>query len=233
MYLFENCALRDRTKPYGRLLKLRIADQQMSEPKVIAKGLDANCHQVRVIDDLVCVIDSANQAVLRFDSNGAAIDEKRPFPPAETSDTSGAYLHLNSLARIDGRVALLLHNGKALPARPSEIAWLDEHWEVEQRTILAGYSCHDLTQVPDGETWYAASLSGEIAALGGRRIKVSDHLMTRGIAFAADRVAVGVSSFGPRQLRDRLGGALVIFDRQFRKLGEVPLDGPPTDLIAL
>ena len=233
LYLFENCALRERRKSMGRLLRLRIAGDRLVEPQVLAKGLDANCHQVRLIDGAVCLVDSVNQTVLRFTREGALIDQRRLLPPAETSDTSGAYVHANSIAQIGDRLAVMLHNGKAKPERPSEIAWLDRDWQVAERTALAGQCCHDLIEDGTGGVWYCASMSGEIAALDGRRVRVSKRLMTRGLAFHRDGVVVGVSSFGPRQLRDGLGGGLVLLDREFRQVGQIALDGPPTDIVVL
>lgn len=233
LYLFENCGLRDRSSALGRLLKLRIAEGRLTDPQVLASGLDANCHQVRVIDELVCLVDTANQAVLRFDAEGRQIDTRQLFQPADIQDTSGAYLHINSIARIDGRLAVLLHNGKTRPARPSEIAWLDQHWSVAERMPLQGHACHDLATDPAGSTWFCASMSGEIASLDGRRVTIDPELMTRGIAFAKDRIAVGVSIFGPREARDGLRGAVVMLDHEFRVCERVELDGPPTDLVSL
>ena len=233
LYLFENCALRERRKPLGRLLRLRIAGDRLVEPQVLAKGLDANCHQVRVIDGMVCLVDSVNQTVLRFSAEGGPVDARRLFPPAETSDTSGGYVHANSSAQIEGRVAVMLHNGKSRPERPSEIAWLDQDWQIAERMALAGHSCHDLVEDGVGGVWYCASMSGEIAALDGRRVQVSDRLMTRGLAYGPDGIAVGVSSFGPRQLRDSLGGGLVLLDRRFQQVGQIALAGPPTDIVVL
>lgn len=233
LYLFENCALREREKPLGRLLHLRISGSRMIDARVLAKGLDANCHQVRILDDLIYVVDTANQRLLRFARNGAAFDRRQLFPHAEPTDQSGAYLHINSVAKIAERIAVLLHNGKARPERSSEIAWFDADWSLSGREPIAGFGCHDLTTDPDGSTWYCASMSGEIAALDGRRVKVSDGLMTRGLAFAQGQIAVGVSSFGERQVRDGMGGAVVFLDAAFRQIGKVALDGPPTDIVAL
>ncbi|MFM5949987.1 MAG: hypothetical protein ACKOPM_12310 [Novosphingobium sp.] len=233
LYLFENCGLRDRRSALGRLLKLRIAGGRLVEPKVLAKGLDANCHQVRVIDGLVCLVDTANQAVLRFDTEGRLVDRRQLFPSADIQDTSGAYLHINSIARIGGRLAVLLHNGKVNPPRPSEIAWLDEDWRVAERMQLQGHACHDLATDPAGQTWYCASMSGEIASLDGRRATVDAERMARGIAFSGDHIAVGVSIFGPREARDGLRGALVILGPDLIPCERIELDGPPTDLVAL
>lgn len=233
LFLFENCGRRDRKAGLGRLIRLRIARQRLADPQVLAKGLDANCHQVRVIDGLVCVVDTADQSILRFTMDGAPVGRHQLFPAAAPGDSSGAYRHINSVARLGGRLAVLLHNGKIQPERPSEIAWLDDDWRVTGREVLVGQSCHDLVEAADGAIWYSASMSGEIAALDGRRVKISDRLMTRALALAEDGIAVGISTFGPRQLRDSMGGGLVMLDPQFRQIGQIALDGPPTDIVQL
>jgi hypothetical protein len=233
LYLFENGGRTDRSANLGRLLRLHIADGQLIRPQVLAKGLDGNCHQVRVVDGLVCVVDTANQQILRFASDGRPVDVKRPFLPAPADDRSGAYLHLNSIARIGGRLALLLHNGKALPAKPSELAWLDDDWNVIERVPLAGHKCHDIAEDAAGVIWNAASMSGEIMASDGRRGLVSDSLMTRGIAFSGDAIAVGLSVFSARQQRDGLSGGVAILDQQLALRELLDLPGSPTDILAL
>jgi hypothetical protein len=233
LYLFENCAQRDRTKALGRLIKLSIVDNQLSEPVVIAKGLDANCHQIRVIDKLLCVVDTANQAALRYDLSGCLVDVKRPFPIAPVADRTGAYLHINSIAKVGSRIAVLLHNGRAIPEKCSELAWLDSDWNVQERVPLDGHFCHDIVEDVDGVLWYSASKTGELMASDGRRLKVDNDRMTRGLVVSSDHIVVGLSGFGARESRDALPGSVVIFDRNFARLAEISLGGPPVDIIAI
>jgi len=232
IYSFENCGSRD-PGDLGRIVAFELAGSLLSKPRVIITGLHNNCHQIRVIDDLLCVVDTANQAIRRFDLEGAPVDVRRPFPPAEADSDRGDYLHLNSIAKIRGRVALMLHNGKARPERPSEIAWLDGEWRVEARDQLSGYRCHDIVEDELGTVWHCASMSGEIAGSNGIRVKVSDILMTRGLAITPDCVIVGTSTFGPRHVRDGLNGSVVIFDRTFARTAELALGAGPTDIVAL
>ena len=233
IYLFENCAQRDRTKALGRIIKLRLNDRKLSEPVVIAKGLDANCHQIKVIDELLCVVDTANQAVLRYDLNGCFVDAKRPFPVAPVADRSGAYLHINSIAQIGSRIAVLLHNGRAIPEKCSELAWLDSDWNVQERVTLDGHFCHDIIEDAQGIVWHSASKTGELMASDGRRLKVDHERMTRGLFVSRDYTLSGLSSFGPRERRDALAGAVIILDRNFAKLAEIILGGPPADIVAI
>lgn len=233
IFLFENCALRDRSRANGRLLRLQLSDSILSNPTILAKDLDANCHQVRVIDDLICLVDTANQAILRFTLDGKAFDTKHPFSAAPVSDRSGAYLHINAIAKVGNEIAIMLHNGKALPQKCSELAWLDSEWMLVRRVPLVGHCCHDIVEDETGAIWHSASMSGEIMASDGRRVMVDARRMTRGMAFSHDALIVGVSGFGRRENRDAIPGAVVIFNRDMDRLAEIELGGPPTDIIAI
>ena len=232
IYLFENCAHRGSAN-LGRIVRVDLAGGRLVAPTVLTVGLHRNCHQLEVIDGLICVVDSVGQAIRRFTLDGEAADVQRPFPPAGPDDTSGAYLHLNSIARVADGVVLMLHNGKAVPARPSELAWLGSDWVVRERQPLPGYGCHDIVEDEGGGLWHCASMSGEIIGPNGVRVKITDGMMTRGLAITRDDIVVGVSAFGPRQNRDQLHGGLVIFDRNLNRRSELNVPRAPTDIIAL
>lgn len=233
IYLFENCSHRGEPADMGRLVRVDVSAGRLAAPMVLARGLHRNCHQLAVIDDLICLVDTANQAILRFTMDGRAVDVQRPFPPANPDDTSGAYLHLNSIARIGERIALMLHNGKAAPEIPSELAWLDRDWKLCERHSIPGHSCHDIVEDERGVLWHSASMSGEIIGSNGARAKITGEMMTRGIAITADAMVVGMSTFGPRHIRDRLRGGLVILDRNLNRRAELAIRGAPTDIVAL
>lgn len=233
VYLFENCAMRDRTRALGRIIKITIASGTLSEPVVLVKGLAANCHQIEIIDGLLCIVDTANQAILRYKLSGIFVDIKTPFPVAPVTDLSGVYLHINSIAKIGDRIALMLHNGSALPEKCSELAWLDDGWQLCERGPLDGHNCHDIVEDETGIIWHSASNTGELMASDGRRVKITSNRMTRGLAISADAMIVGISSFGPRQNRDALPGAVVILDHALNRLAEFELDGPPADIVAI
>ena len=233
IWLFENCALRDRTAALGRVVRIELANRRLTDPAVLTTGLPANCHQLAVIDDLICVVDTANQSIRRFALDGTPVDIKRPLPAATPDDTSGAYCHMNSIAQAGGQIAVMLHNGKALPEKNSELAFLDADWKIGERRPLGGRMCHDIVEDPQGVLWHSASASGELITSDGRRVPVTDTLMTRGIAFACDLMLVGVTTFGARQIRDGLRGGVVILDRTLNPRETIPIDGPPADIVAL
>lgn len=233
IYLFENCGewLRDANR--GRIVQFAWRDSQLTDPHVLVTGLHGNGHQLKMIDGFICLVDTANQRILRFDPNGRLHDIKTPFPPAPDSDTSGAYVHLNCIAKVNGRVAVMLQNGKSLVPRKSELAWLNEDWSVTQRRTLEGFKCHDIVQDDQGTLWHSASESGEIITEDGRRIRLSDSMMTRALAFAGEHMLAGLSSFGPRQDRDALRGEVAILDHAKQVVVRHELPSSPVDAIAL
>ena len=233
IYLFENCALRDRAAMLGRIVRLTICDGRLVDPVVLVKGLHPNAHQLRVIDGLLCLVDTANQQILRYRLDGTSVDVKRPFAVAPASDTSGAYLHINSITAIDGRIAIMCHNGPARPERRSEIAWLTPDWTIESREAVDGHHCHDIVVDQAGTIWYCASREGAIASRDGQRIHVSADCMTRGLCMDQTHILVGQSKFGPRQDRDRLGGVITIYDQAFHRLTDIAIASGALDFVAL
>lgn len=234
LYVFENCGHRDRDAALGRIIRFRLRGDMLDQPDVIAKGLHGNVHQLAIVGGLLCAVDTANQAIRRFALDGAPIDVQRPFPPAPATDTSGAYLHINSIAEIGGRIGLMLHNGAATPEKNSELAWLHPDWSVAERIGIAGRHCHDIVADRQGRIWYSASQSGAIVRSDGRHVQVTADLMTRGIAIGNDEMmAVGMCTFGPRHVRGTLNGGVAILDVDCRPVRTIDLPGPPADIIAL
>jgi hypothetical protein len=233
VFMFENCARRDRFRPMGRLIAVDLVDGILSNPVVLAQGLDASCHQIAMIDDLLCVLDTANQCVLRFTDRGQLVDVQRPFRPALADDTNGNYMHINAITALPDGIAILAHNEKRAPPRCSELIVLDWRWNETGREKLTDKGCHDIAHDADGLLWHCASMTGEIICSDGRRVQVTPDRMTRGLAFGDDCILVGASVFGPRSIRDVLPGSVIMLDRSFRPVAEVQLDGPPADIIAL
>ena len=233
IYLYENCGLRDRTANMGRIIRLSWEGEQLSDPRVLVTGLHGNAHQLKVINNLLCLVDTANQRIQRFTLDGTPVDIKMPLPLAPPTDTSGAYHHINSLAQVDGRVALLLHNGKAPSPRKSELVWLDQNWNVAARQVIDGYMCHDIVADRLGTLWHSASASGEVINDKGQRLKLSDSLMTRALAFCQGHLLVGLSSFGERQIRDGLAGEIAVLDPEGEEKARFEVPAGPADALTL
>lgn len=232
LLVFEACDRTSERSHKGRLVRLELSEGRIEHTQVIAKGLDNQCHQLAVIEERICVVDTANQSILRFAIDGSPIDVRQPFAAAPREDTSGLYLHLNAIAAVRGRVVLMLHNGTAIPRRPSELAWLDQDWKVERREALPGFCCHDIVEDHEGTLWHCGSRAGEIFNSAGLRRQVSSQ-MTRGFAITREGPIVGTSMFGPRQLRPDLVGSVLFLDWRLNERAEVELPAAPTDLVAL
>lgn len=233
IYLYENCGLRDRAANLGRIIRMEWDGARLADPCVLVTGLHGNAHQLKVIDGLICLVDTANQRILRFAADGRPVDSKTPLPVAPATDTSGAYHHINSLNEVDGRIALLLHNGKAPAPRKSELVWLDRDWQLVSRQFIDGYMCHDIVTDAQGVMWHSASANGELINSLGQRLKLSESLMTRALSFCQGHLLVGLSSFGERQVRDGLAGEVVVLDQQGRERARYDLPAGPADVTAL
>ena len=234
LYVFENCGHRDLGSDRGRIVRFDIAGTTLTEPSILVTGLHNNCHQLAVIDEKLCLVDTANQTIRRYALDGETVDIKRPFPVAPPSDRTGAYLHINTIARVGDRIGLVLHNGKALPEKHSEVAWLDADWSVIDRRPLPGHHCHDLVEDEAGRLWHSLSREGDVMRSDGVVVRITGDKMTRGIALRPDTMAVGISTFGPRHLRGTLNGNVVVLDRtDFRKLHDMAMPAAPADIIAI
>ena len=230
IYLFENGDDPARRSHMGRILRFRIEGDELTDETVFAEGLSNGCHQLAVIDGLLCVVDTIAQAVVRLRLDGTLADVKEPVPFSPECGGDGLHRHMNSIAKVGDRVALVLHNGDANEA--SELVWVDRDWRVVERQRLPGYHCHDILALPDGTIWHCGSLDGEVISSRGDRIKLTDR-MTRGLLATAHGFVVGTSLFGSRAVRDGLSGSIMYLDANFRKLAEIECPGAPTDLLLI
>ena len=232
IYLFEACDLPAGSSDMGRILRFHLREGRLTDFAILAEGLHNQCHQIAVIDGLLCVVDTSRQSIVRLRLDGTAFDIRQPIEVGPRQNGGGAYRHINSIASVGERVALMLHNGPVVPEEPSELVWLDRDWNLISRQPLPGRHCHDILPTPDGTIWHCGSLAGEIINASGARIKISER-MTRGLIAVPGGLIVGASLFGPRAERDILPGSIIYLDPSFGRLVEVECPGAPTDLLAL
>lgn len=232
LYLFEACDRPRHPTRLGRIVRLRCRDRRLSDPEILVTGLDNGCHQIAIIDDALCVLDTYNQLILRFTLVGEALGARAPFPIAPADDQTSAYVHMNSIRLVGDRIGVILHNGAARPRKPSELAWLDMDWRVVERRALAGHGCHDILPWADGETLHCGSLDGELIGPGARRIKIGDG-MTRGLAMNAGLIMIGTMPLLERASRDTATGGVVFLDHAFHRLAEIKIPGMPTVILAI
>lgn len=215
---------------HGRILHIPIEGMRLGEPRILVEGLDNRCHQLAAFDGLIHLLDTVHQTILRFTPEGTAVDPIVPFPFTRGVSPEKDYFHINSIARIGDRIAILLHNGAE--TRPSELAWFDPQWRIVGREILEGFGCHDIVAEPDGTLWHCGSMAGEIINSRGEHYKVTDRL-TRGLAVSPEGIIVGISTFGAREVRDNFTGSVFYLDRSMRHLTELHVPSAPMDLTLL
>ncbi|TKD51575.1 hypothetical protein [Sphingomonas baiyangensis] len=228
LYLFETCDPSRGPSRMGRLLQMRIDRGRLCDEQVIATGLDNQCHQLAVIGTEVCIVDTANQAIVLIAGDGSTSATLFPFG----NPVVDGYHHINSIAQADGHTLVLLHNAAGGRIGPSELAWLDRDWRVVRRETLPATGCHDIVQDEDGLLWHCASMDGALMNSAGLHCRVSAE-MTRGLAFTEEAVIVGTSQFARREGRTRIGGHVLFLDRAMQRLAQVELSGAPTEIAAL
>lgn len=229
VFVFESGDLARNHGNFGRIVRLDLAEGQVSGWSIVAQGLSSGCHQLDLIDGRLCIADTYNQCLRWFDPGGAGEGEYRPLPAAPAHDWGAGYVHVNSLLAVRDAVLLVLHNGGKATGSPSELAVLDREWRLQERIELPGRGCHNLALRPDGTVLTCASLTGEIAELGGRRVKVSE-MMTRGLSLDEGGLVVGASEFSNRLQRHEARGCVVFLDSEMQVLESLDLAGAPTEI---
>lgn len=222
---FEACDRPRHTTARGRIVRFRRVGTRIVGTQVLARGLDNGCHQIEVIHDRLCVVDTYNQRVLRYALTGGEPEILYPVPRAPANDWAGGYVHLNSLIAQGDDILLLLHNGADKTGRPSEIARLDRDWQRTGTIALEGLGCHSFALLEDGTVLSCGSFAGDLIATDGRHVPVCD-LMTRGLSVDADAIVVGGSAFADRGSRDDALGAVFFLDRAYRLLSRVDMPAP-------
>lgn len=228
IYVFEACDRPRLRTAMGRIVRLTRSGSTIVEAAVVTTGLDNDCHQIDVIDGLLIVLDTANQAILRFTPDGRAQSVVRPLPAAAHDGWADGYVHMNALIANGETILLMLHNG-GREHGPSAIAVCDRDWRLIERVVLSGFGCHNIAVLDDGTIMACGSMDGELIDTTGRRVRVS-QAMTRGLSVGNDGVVVGESPFAERAVRDTMKGAVLFLDSSYRELARVPVPGPPTDI---
>lgn len=213
----------------GRIVRFHRADTRIVSADVFATGLDNGCHQIDVIGDTLCVVDTYNQRIVRLSLDGGARQVLQPLGSAARGDWAGGYVHVNSLLASGSEILLLLHNGADTTGRASEVLRLDRAWRVLSRETLAGSGCHGLAVLEDGTLLTCGSSDGEIVTGDRVRLKVCE-MMTRGLSVDAETIAVGGTAFAARDRRDAAAGRMFLLDRAGRVIETFELPGSPTEI---
>ena len=233
---------------HGRIVRFRRDGDRIVAADIVATGLDNGCHQIDIIDDRLCVVDTYNQRILRYALEGGGPEILYPIGGAgecgrRYDDWAQGYVHMNSIVAQGDAILLLLHNGADKTDRPSEIVRLDRAWRPIDRIPLDGLGCHGLAVLDDGAVLTCGSFGGELISTDGLKIPVCD-MMTRGLSVDGGEVgenrgevgeesggiAVGGSAFADRASRDGEQGRVFFLDGRYRPLGSVAVPAPVMDI---
>lgn len=229
VFAFEACDIAGLDTALGRIVRLDRDGDRITTGAVLVRELDNGCHQIDFIGDLLHVLDSQNQRILRFAPNGDPRDAVYPLPPMRERAWSQGYAHINSLLQIGDHTLLLLHNGVSHTGRLSEVAVFDAGWREIARWPLPGGGCHNLVVLEDGTLLSCGSMAGEIIGLDGPVMRVSD-LMTRGLSVDEDSIVVGAARFSARADRHATPGTVTVLDRTWRVRSVLTVPGAPTEI---
>ena len=245
---------------HGRIVRFRRDGDRIVAADIVATGLDNGCHQIDIIDDRLCVVDTYNQRILRYALEGGGPEILYPIGAAGAGferqgsardgresengpgDWAHGYAHMNSIVAQGDHILLLLHNGADKTDRPSEIVRLDRAWRPIDRIPLDGLGCHSLAVLDGGAgldggaILTCGSFSGELISTDGLKIPVCD-MMTRGLSVdgrdvgeEGGGIAVGGSAFADRASRDGEQGRVFFLDGRYRPLGSVAVPAPVMDI---
>jgi len=229
VFVFEACDIAGLDTALGRIVRLDRDGDRITAGAVLVRGLDNGCHQIDFIGDLLHVLDTRNQRILRFAPNGDPRDAVYPLPPMRERAWSQGYAHINSLLQVGDRTLLLLHNGVSHTGRLSEVAVFDADWREIMRWPLPGGGCHNLVVLEDGTLLSCGSMAGELIDLDGPVLRVSD-LMTRGLSVDEDSIVVGAARFSARAARHATPGTVTLLDRSCRVRSVLTVPAAPTEI---
>ena len=233
IYAFEACDQPRSSLRRGRIVRISIENQSVTDAAVLVKGLDNGCHQIDFIGPQLHVVDTYNQQIVRVSESWDTKEILTPLPTCENgrwSRDDPQYVHVNSLLRVDGFNLLLLHNVSEHTGLNSQLAAYDPEWRLLWKTELQGRSCHGLALTADGSLLICDSMHGDVISADGTfRVHVSP-LITRGLAIGEDSVVVGASVFTNREDRMHATGTVTFMERNYSVRSVLSVPGAPTEI---
>ena len=134
-----------------------------------------------------------------------------PSPPYDVN-------HFNSLAIVDGRLAIVAHNFGA-----SELLEFDIRTRELTRRTPFGIQAHNIRMLQEGVPMTCSSAEGALVAQNGWRLEVGGF--PRGIARAGGQTYVGISEIAERKDRDLSEGRIAVFDPAWQHVHTISLPG--------
>lgn len=137
------------------------------------------------------------------------------YPLGKRVDGEGDVHHYNSLMFEDNLVWILAHN-----RGPSELLGFAEHDRALVQRVSLGNQAHNIWR--ENAELFTCS-SGEGRVLGYEGSSIATEQFPRGYALYKNERFVGISEIAERGQRDFSDGRILIFDRAWRRVGNVTL----------
>ena len=226
IYCFQAHDIMSTKSFKGRVIVLEVEHQKIQKAEVAIKGLDNGCHQMDFINDRLYIADTYNQRVTVFEENLKSYHHFYPLPKAKRFQYHQGYVHMNSISCYDGQIYLLLHNGWK---KQSEIIRTDFRLNIQERSSLPGFGCHDIVFLEDDSYLVCNSAFGSV--INGKNLVIEvGNMMTRGLSVDEETIAVGDSFYAIRLLRRYAPGNVYFYDRDYQFQAKLPVPAAPTDI---
>lgn len=236
IYCFQTCGDDNVGRPLrqhdgvckGRLLRLRIENNRITDVTVLLAGLDDNCHQIDFVEDNLLIVDCHNGRILKLTPSLSGYESYYPLGRMDRKVAALTY-HMNSIAgHPDGNVWVLLHNYNK---RPSEILVLNCNFEIIRRFEVSAGSAHNIVFTNDElEYLVADSYGGRIVSASGPVVE-GLTMIPRGLSLDDSTCVFGESLFETRLFRRYIPGRIHFAERRtWRVFATLELPAAPTDI---
>jgi hypothetical protein len=197
----------------------------MSAPVQLTASLSPGCHQIDVIDGRLHVADTYNNRLLVFRTDQTPLQlVGEYYPPGQLKDgrASDNYAHMNSIWRSDSDTYVLFHNETTKTGRATEIARLDDRYQIAERFQTTAANGHNIL-IYDGQFMFCDSKAGTVVC--GADVVFRCDRFTRGLSVTDHYVVVGRSDYGDRSEREQLAGGVTVLTHDFQTVLTINLPG--------
>lgn len=191
-------------KPLGTMasvLSFRFRDGKVFDLRVEASPLSEEVHQIDAWDKHLYVTDTANNRILDYKIEQGGLQFVRahyPNGPIKNGRKSANYSHINSIFKSDGHVYLMYHNLTEKTGQHSQIAVLNDGWEVVNIIDTSANSAHNVFLDRKGVA-FCDSMNGRLIRSGQVLVNVDTYI--RGLAVSSGFWLLGGSAHAKREER--------------------------------